>query len=176
VLTAAAPFLVGWVQGVAPNSLFIVWAAVIAYFLWVGSTQSLRAAKVRARLPRLALRGLVRPALLVDARMPLAEALRQVGEAQAGGVVTTDSAGRPSGIVSEAAVVATPPERRPWIPVHDVARPLAPGLMLDVELGGQDLLEAMGRTPATEYLAVDAAGQVMGVLSAADLERLFSDV
>jgi Zn-dependent protease/CBS domain-containing protein len=176
VLTAAAPFLVGWYEASAPSTIFVVWAAVIAYFLWAGSTQSLRAAKVRARLPQLALRGLVRPALLVTATTPLAEALRQVGEARAGAMVTTDSEGTPTGIVSEAAVVAVPPERRPWIPVNDVARPLAPGLLLDVELGGQALLEAMGRAPATEYLVVDATGRVVGVLAATDLERLFSDV
>ena len=48
-------------------------------------------------------------------------------EAQAGALVTTDSAGHPTGIVSEAAVTAVPPERRPWVPVNDVARPLVPG-------------------------------------------------
>jgi len=63
VLTAAIPFGLGWLQASPPNTLLVVWAAVIALFLWNGSTQSLRAAKVRARLPRLAVRGLLRPAL-----------------------------------------------------------------------------------------------------------------
>jgi Zn-dependent protease len=176
VLTAAAPFLLGLGSGYAPNSIVVIWAAVIAYFLWNGSTQSLRAAKVRARLPRLALRGLIRPALLVTATTPLAEALRRLGEAGAGALVTTDTDGRPTGLVSEASVIATPPERRPWIPVNDVARPIVPELVLNVDLGGERLLEAMSRLPATEYLAVDGSGQIAGVLSAADLDRLFSDV
>jgi Zn-dependent protease/CBS domain-containing protein len=176
VLTAALPFLIGWHSGYAPSSIFVIWAAVIAYFLWTGSTQSLRAAKVRARLPRLALRGLLRPALLVPATVPLAEALRQLAEAGAGGVVVTDSSGRPTGIVSEASVAATPPERRPWIPVSDVARPIVPELILNPDLGGEGLLDALRRLPATEYLAIDSAGRVVGVLSTADVERRFSDV
>ncbi len=176
VLTAAVPFLVGWAQGQPPNTLFVVWAAVIAFFLWNGSTQSLRSAKVRARLPMLALRGMLRPALLVTAQTPLAEALRQLAEAGAGAIVVTDSTGRPTGLVSEAAVTATPAERRPWIPVNDVARPLVPELVLPPDLAGEALLGALRRMPASEYLAVDEAGRVLGVLAATDVDRMFSDV
>lgn len=176
VLTASLPFLIGWRTGNPPSSIFVVWAAVIAFFLWNGSTQSLRAARVRARLPQLALRGLVRPALMVNATTPLAEAMRQLTEAGAGAIVTTDSDGQATGLVSEAAVAATPPERRPWIPVNDVARPIVPELVLRLDLSGEQLLMAVSKLPATEYLAVDASGQVAGVLAAADLERHFSDV
>lgn len=176
VATAATPFVLGLRDGVAPSSVFVVWAALIAFFLWSGSTQSLRAAKVRARLPRLAVRGMLRPAVLVHATLPLAEALRQLVEARAGALVVTDSAGVPTGLVSEAAVTATPPERRPWIPVNDVARPIGPDLVLSLDLAGEPLLDALRERPATEYLAVDSAGQIAGVLAAADLERLFTDV
>jgi CBS domain-containing protein len=176
LLTAAIPFLLGWLQSSPPNTLLVVWAAVIALFLWNGSTQSLRAAKVRARLPRLAARGMLRPALLVTATTPLAEAVRQLTEARAGALVVTDTAGRPTGLVSEAAVAATPLERRPWIPVNDVARPIVPELVIGPDLAGEALLAALQRAPATEYLAVDETGRVAGVLSAADVERLFSDV
>jgi Zn-dependent protease/CBS domain-containing protein len=176
VLTAASPFLLGARAGQPPNTLFVVWAAVLAFFLWNGSTQSLRAAKVRARLPRLALRGMLRPALLVHAGLPLAEALRQLAEAGAGALVVTDSAGRPTGLVSEASVAATPLERRPWVSVNEVARPLVAGLVLGPDLVGEALLTALRQTPATEYLVVDAAGSVLGVLAAADLDRHFSDV
>ncbi len=175
-LTAATPFGLGWLQGSPPNTLFVVWAGVIALFLWNGSTQSLRSAKVRARLPRLAVRGLLRPALLVTASTPLAEAVRQLTEARAGALVVTDTAGRPTGLVSEAAVAATPAERRPWIPVNDVARPIVPELVIGPDLVGEGLLAALRRMPATEYLAVDESGRVMGVLATTDVDRLFTDV
>jgi Zn-dependent protease/CBS domain-containing protein len=176
LVAAWAGRVLGWLQASPPNTLLVVWAAVIALFLWNGSTQSLRAAKVRARLPRLAVRGLLRPALLVTAPTPLAEAVRQLTEARAGALVVTDSSGRPTGLVSEAAVAATPLERRPWIPVNDVARPITPELVIGPDLAGEALLAALQRTPATEYLAMDETGRVVGVLSSADVERLFSDV
>ena len=62
------------------------------------------------------------------ADLPLAEAVRRAQEAQAGSIVTVDSAGRPVGLVNEAAVLATPDDRRPWLPTSAVARTLDPGL------------------------------------------------
>ena len=176
LLTALLPFLLAWLSGTAPDTFFMVWAAVIAVFLWTGSTQSLRAAKVRARLPALTVRGLVRSALPVTADVPLAEALRRLAESGAAALVVTDSEQRPTGLVSEAAVAATPEERRPWVNVGTVARRLEPGLVLRTDLSGEDMITALQQTPATEYLVQDPDGRVQGVLSAADVQRAFSGV
>ncbi|HEY5184523.1 MAG TPA: site-2 protease family protein [Actinomycetes bacterium] len=176
LLTALLPFLLAWLSGTAPDTFLLVWAAVIAVFLWTGSTQSLRAAKVRARLPALTVRGLVRSALPVTADMPLAEALRRLAESGAAALVVTDSEQRPTGLVSEAAVAATPQERRPWVNVGTVARRLEPGLVLRTDLSGEDVITALQHTPATEYLVQDPDGRVQGVLSAADVQRAFSGV
>jgi hypothetical protein len=83
--------------------------------------------------------------------------------------VITSSDGRPEGLVSGAAVDAVPPERRPWVPVSSVARPLAPGLVLDARLDGQAVLAALRSTPAGEYLVVDPGGAVLGVLATVDV-------
>jgi Zn-dependent protease/CBS domain-containing protein len=176
LLTALLPFLLAWLSGTAPDTFFMVWAAVIAVFLWTGSTQSLRAAKVRARLPALTVRGLVRAALPVTADVPLAEALRRLAESGAAALVVTDSEQRPTGLVSEAAVAAIPEERRPWVNVGTVARRLEPGLVLRTDLSGEDMITALQQTPATEYLVQDPDGRVQGVLSAADVQRAFSGV
>jgi hypothetical protein len=37
-----------------------------------------------------------------------------------------------------------------------------------------DLIEAVRRTPATEYLLVEPSGQVYGVLATTDLDRAFA--
>ena len=79
----------------------------------------------------------------------------------------------PVGIVSEAALVATPEERRPWVTVSTVARTLEPGLRLPADIGGEDLVRAMTTTPAHEYLLVEEDGTVFGVLAAADVDRAF---
>ena len=61
---------------------------------------------------------------------PLAEAVRRAQEAEAGSIVTVTSGGQPVGIVSEAALLATPEDRRPWVAVSTVARTVEDGLRL----------------------------------------------
>ena len=60
--------------------------------------------------------------------LPLAEAVRRAQEAQAGSIVTVTGVGAPVGIVNEAALLATPEDRRPWVAVSTVARSLEDGL------------------------------------------------
>jgi hypothetical protein len=79
------------------------------------------------------------------------------------------------GLVSEAALVATPEERRPWVAVSTVARTIEPGMSLPAEIEGEELVRAMTVTPAHEYLLIESDGSIYGVLAAADVERAFQD-
>ena len=176
VATAALPFVAGYLTGQPADTVLIVWAAILAVVLWTGSTQALRSARVRARLPALALRGLVRRSVAVGPTMPLAEALRQLDQAGAGALVVVDGEGRATGLVSEAAVSATPVERRPWVAVSDVSRALGPGMVLSADLSGTGLLDALRSQPATEYLVVEPGGTVAGVLATTDVERVLAEV
>jgi Zn-dependent protease len=153
-----------------------VWLAVIAAFMWTGAGQSLRATRVRERLPGLQARLLARRAIPVPASLPLAEAIRRADAAQARALVIVDHEDRPIAIVNEAAVMATPPQRRPWIDAGSLARTLDPGLVLPADLSGMALIEAVRRSPASEYLLVESSGQVYGVLAAADLDHVFAGV
>ena len=114
-----------------------------------------------------------RVAPAVPADLPLSEAVRRAQEAQAGGILTTTTDGRTTGLVSEAALLATPEDRRPWVPTSSVARTLEAGLRLPVGLRGEDLVRALTRTPAAEYLLVEEDGSVYGVLVTADVDRAF---
>jgi len=122
-------------------------------------------------VPQLNARNLVRRALSVPPDLPLAEALRRAREHGARGLVVVDSNGQPDAVVDEAAVVATPEQRRPWIPVMSLARRLTPGLVIDADLAGMALIEAMQRTPSSEYVVVERTGAVVGVLAAADVAK-----
>jgi Zn-dependent protease len=146
----------------------LVTIAVAAY-LWVAASQALRTGELLERLPDVSLRALLRPGLLVPSSLSVAEALRRVWAGDARGLVVVDGAERPRAIVDEALIGAVPPERRPWTSVTEVARPLEPGLILDVDLSGEDLLTAVRTTPAHEYLVVDRAGAPAGILSVVDL-------
>jgi Zn-dependent protease len=152
----------------------VVWLAVIAAFMWTGAGQALRATRVRERLPGLQARALARRAIAIPASLPLAEAIRRADAAQARALVVVDHEDRPIAIVNETAVMATPPQRRPWIEAGALARTIDPGLVLSADLSGMALIEAVRRTPASEYLLVEPSGQVFGVLATADLDHAFA--
>ncbi len=147
---------------------------VIAAFLWGGATQAIVSAKVRRRLPVLQARALARRTLSVPHDLPLSEAVRRAQEGRAGSILALDPDGSVSGIVSEAAVLAMPEDRRPWVPVSTVARTLQPGLRLPADLSGEPLIRAMQRTPADEYLLVEPDGSIYGVLVTEDVDRAFA--
>jgi Zn-dependent protease/CBS domain-containing protein len=174
VCALAYPFIRSVITGDPTNIGDTVFGVIIAAFLWGGASSAMASARIRRRLPALQARALARRTLTVPEDLPLAEAIRRAREEQAGSIVTLDSAGRPLGIVNEAAVLATPEDRRPWLPVSGVARTLEDGLTMRADLGGEPLVRAMQRTPATEYLLVEADGSVYGVLSTEDVDRAFS--
>lgn len=147
----------------------------VAAFLWMGATAAMTHARLRSRLPHLAARPLARRTITVPDDLPLGEAVRRAQEAQAGSIVTVTSAGRPTGIVNEAAVQATPESRRPWVAVSTVSRTLEDGLSLPASLSGEELILAISRRPADEYLLLEDDGSVLGVLATADVDRAFRE-
>jgi Zn-dependent protease len=157
-------------------NLYWLWLIVIAAFIWIQSTQSIKAARIRERLPTVSARRLSRRALPVPASLPLAEAVRRAQLTGARALVVVDHEGTPTALVSETAVLATPEERRPWIEVSSLARALSPGMVLSADLTGMDLIKAVQETPASEYLLTEQDGQVLGVLAAADLDLAFTGV
>ncbi|XRQ15547.1 site-2 protease family protein [Actinomadura welshii] len=156
--------------------LALLWSALVASFIWVGATQAIRAEHVRDRIPHLAARTLARRATLVTADVPLAEALRRAHHDQAGALVIADHDGRPLGLVSEKAVTATPEHRRPWVSAGDLSRALDDGLTLPADLSGEELLDALRRAPASEYLLVEADGRPYGVLAVTDVDNAFTGI
>jgi Zn-dependent protease/CBS domain-containing protein len=154
----------------------VVWIAVIAAFMWTGAGQAIKATRFRERLPALQARRLARKAVSVAADTPLAEAIRRADESQARAVVVVDHEDKPIAILNETAVMATPPQRRPWIDAGSLARTLDPSLVLPADLSGMALLDAIRRAPATEYLLVEPSGQVYGVLAARDVDHAFAGV
>jgi hypothetical protein len=158
-----------------PDILDFVLALVIALFLWSGATSAMASARLRRRLPGLVARDLARRTLTVPDDLPLGEAVRRAQEAEAGSIVTVTSGGRPTGVVNEAALLATPEDRRPWVAVSTVARTLDEGLSLPVGISGEELILAISRNPASEYLLVEDDGSIYGVLTTADVDRAFRE-
>ena len=171
VVVLALPFLISVTRDIPLDLVDVVWGALVGAYIWVGASQSLQYAGFQSRLPALTARALTRRAIPVAADLPLAEALRQAHESGAQALVIVSTGGEPVGLVIEAAVEATPPERRPWIPVSDLSRRLEPGHRVGADLSGQELIEVLTSQPASEYLVVEANGDIYGVLATADVER-----
>ncbi|MGC9537961.1 site-2 protease family protein [Streptomyces sp. UG1] len=148
-------------------------AAILAAIIWTGAGNSLRMARLREHLPELRARTLTRRAVPVETDTPLSEALRRANSAGARALVVVDADGNPVSLVREAAIVGVPEHRRPWVAVSGLAQDLTDGMRVSAELAGEELLDTLRATPATEYLVVEETGEIYGVLSAADVERAF---
>lgn len=147
----------------------LVLSLLLSGFIWVGAGQSLRVAQLQARVPSVRVADLVRPAVAVGNGTPVSEALRRAWETGARGVVVLGPDGRPAALVSESRTAAVPVDRRPWVPVTEVAVALHPGLVVPETLEGEMLLSAVQASPAEEYLVVRVDGSTVGVLAAADV-------
>jgi Zn-dependent protease/CBS domain-containing protein len=148
-------------------------AAILAAIIWTGAGNSLRMARLREHLPELRARSLTRRAVPVETNTPLSEALRRANDAGARALVVVDADGEPLSLVREAAIVGVPEHRRPWVAVSGLAQDITDGMRVSAELAGEDLLDVLRATPATEYLVLEDSGEIYGVLSAADVERAF---
>ncbi|MFI7611841.1 site-2 protease family protein [Nonomuraea terrae] len=171
VIFPLASVLWGGGEGDVSN---VLWPLVLGAFIWMGAGQSLRAARIRERIPRVDARALARRAIPVTGETPLSEALRQAAETRAGAIVVVDHDGRPVAIVNEVAVQATPEHRRPWITVASLAKSLEPTMVLAADLRGEPLIDAMREAPGSEYLLVEHGGEIYGVLATADVNRVFT--
>lgn len=168
------PLCMNSVLGVEPRFVDYVLSFVVALFLWTGATASMQSARLRRRLPSIVARNLARRTITVLEDLPVSEAVRRAQEASAGSIVTVTTGEQPIGIVNETALLAVPEERRPWVSVSSVARSLEEGLSLPVSIVGEDLIKAITRKPAHEYLLTEEDGSIYGVLTTADVDRAFS--
>jgi Zn-dependent protease len=176
VALVAVPLLVSSAGNFSIAGPYGLWLIVIAIFMWMSAGQALRSAKIRERLPALQARTLARRAIPIQPTLPLAEAIRRADLAQARALVVVDHDSKPIAIVNENAVLATPEQRRPWVDAGSLARTLDEGMILSADLSGMDLIEAVSKAPASEYLLVEPSGQVYGVLSRSDLDLAFAGV
>jgi Zn-dependent protease/CBS domain-containing protein len=167
------PVIAQTIFDVQPDLIDYVIAVIVAGFLWSGATGSMMSAHIRRRLPALKARPLARRVVAVAADTAVSEAVRRAQDSAAGGIVLHTSDGRLAGVVSEAALLATPEDRRPWMPVSSIARTLTDGLVLPADIAGEDLVRAMARTPASEYVLVEPDGSVYGLLATTDVDAAF---
>ena len=175
VLVLATPLRSRGLLGRNPDVFDYLIVVVIASFLWSGATASMVSARIRRRLPALKARPLARRVVAVSDELPVAEAVRRANEVGAGAILVHAGDDRLTGVVSEAALLATPEERRAWVPVSSVMRSVADGHVLRADIEGEELIRAMNSTPAEQYVLVESDGSIFGVLATTDVDRAFEE-
>lgn len=141
---------------------------LVAFTLWQGAGQSIRAARISRRFPLIDLARLARPVFSVPTGTPLAEAQRRGADASLG---VSDAAGRLVALVDRAAAAAVPVERRPWVAVDSVSRGIDGIYAMPVDLSGEQVIKTVQAHPGAQYL-VTSGEDVVGVLHVADLAQL----
>lgn len=170
LLTLLSPVLLSITLRVQPDILVYVIAALVAAMLYSGASAQLRAVEVREKAGTMTAGGLARRAIPVDRDLPLGEAIRRASAAGAGALVVVDARGVPVAIGQHDAIAAVPDQRRPWVSVSAVARPIDAQATVARDLAGTELLSEVTRRGREELLVLDSQQRVYGVLVIADLE------
>jgi CBS domain-containing protein len=166
---AVLPLIIASARGTSLDLVSLLLSLAVAVFVAMGASSALRAERLQGRMGNFTVAQFTRRAIPVPGDTPLAEALRRQGIAQAGALVIVSRDSAPAAIAQDAAISAVPVDRRPWVPVSSVSRELPPQATLTISMKGSDMLSAMQRAGASEYLVVDDDGLVVGVLVAADV-------
>lgn len=171
VVVLMTPVLIGPVIGRELLVTDVVLCGAMALLLWAMASNEIAVNRLRLAMEGVVARDVAVMPLSVSPDLPLAEAIRRARESGAVSIVTVDPRGRLLGVVNQSAVEATPEERRPWVETAAVTRAVDPERSLGDDLGGDRLLQAIHRAPASEYVVLDPAGSLVGVLRLADLDR-----
>lgn len=152
----------------------VAWAGLIAALLWAGAGQAIRTAHVRRRAPQATVAGLARPAVAVPAAVSIAQAVAAAGADHPADlarrpVLLVDPDGGLAGVLDAAAVSEVPVDRRTDVPASAAARALPTGAVVDVRLGGEELLRVLSSLPGEEWAVRDADGRWVGLLKGSDV-------
>lgn len=149
--------------------VWLSWGLLLAAFVWVEASRSLKYAGVTQAINKLTVPALMRDAVFVPHDTPVATALERLsGDRTA--LVVTDARGGAAGVVRPEAARAVPVERRPWVPVSSVALTMTQVGRVSLDATGTELIAALTSQPAVVHLVQDAKGTVYGVLVTADVE------
>lgn len=174
VAASAGVLLAGLVGGygvirLAQGDQFSVYALLVAAVMYGGAKQARRGAAVTQVLPGLVTGMLARRAYVAAGDLPLAEALVRAESSGATAVVIGTPDGGVTAVMSGAAVDAIPASRRPWVPLSDACREATAELVLPDTLAGDALVDALRSNPTGEYIVVDEAGCLVGILATVDV-------
>ncbi|WP_104091557.1 site-2 protease family protein [Arthrobacter sp. GMC3] len=167
ILGLAVAAAYAYLNGAQPSlsTAFIV--VLLAGFLWMGASASIKGAAMRLRLPAITASALAAPAVSAPLEVSVAQlwSLRAAHPSEP--IVLCSADGRPAAVVVESALANVPPNLAAHTSAHAVARPLSPGAHVPGSANGAELVQYLSQLPDTEYAVIDDHGRVTGLLSQA---------
>ena len=193
LLWATSPWLVGWYFGrevqtadVLISGVVGLWMASTAWrvFVWSGrpeedveefqtskpETKVSNSEPVPSSVEPIAILPFVRRAILVPLDTPVACALDEASKASAGAVVV-GSNNSIVGIVRDAAVALLTDDQKVRTSVASVARRITADDSINVAASLDTISEQLSILSSDEWLVIDDAGAIVGVLVRSDIQR-----
>lgn len=160
-------------SGGTPSTFNVIWALLLAAFLWSGATATIRSARQQRVVRSLNLNSIARPALAVAPDETVAVAGRHAVAVGASEVVLVAPDGRPAAYVDVEAAGRVPAPAAATTPVSTVAVPLPVGAWVDGRLAGEPLFQALSEASRlSPVVAVLVDGRVVGLVRTADVVAL----
>jgi len=157
-------------QGGRIDLVSLLWAAMIAAFLWSGAGAAIQGARSRRALGQVTLASVGRPAVGVAHDTSVAQAGAYAASVGAQEVVLLSPDGRPAAYVDRHAAAAVPAVSAGTTPLTAVSVPLPAGAVVDGALQGADLVRAVGEaTRHTPVVVAMVDGRVVGLVHATDV-------
>ncbi|MBU4214904.1 MAG: peptidase M50 [Actinobacteria bacterium] len=160
-------------SGGTPSLFTVVWAALIAAFLWTGASESIASGSRGRQVDSLTVAGVGRPAVGVPYDTTVLAAGLRAREVGAVDVVLLSPEGRPAAFVDLAAAASVPADAVATTPVQAVSVPLPFGAVIDAHARGHALLQAVaaaagGAGAGSAVVALDD-GMVVALVRVGDV-------
>ncbi|WP_427017797.1 site-2 protease family protein [Pseudarthrobacter sp. P1] len=165
VLLVLAVVAIPLLQGGQPSTSTLVVTILIAGFLWLGASQAITNARLRLRLPGISAGALASPAIGLPQSSTVAMLWNARASHPGAALVLCSPEGRPTAVVDEHVLASVPPAAATTTVATAVGRTLAPGAYVPQSAAGNELVQYLAQLGGGEYVVIDLAGQVTGVLS-----------
>ena len=167
VIIVGAVLAVPYLQGSTPDLTTTFIVILLAGFLWMGASASIKGASIRLRLPEITAGTLAVAAVSASDRCTVAQLWTLRGEYPREPIVLFGADGRPAAVVDEYALAHVPPAVAPNTPASAVARALSRGAYVPEVAAGAELVAYLAQLPDTEYAVINLEGKITGLLSQA---------
>lgn len=167
LLIVAGVFLLPILRGESPDLTSTFIFILLAGFLWMGASASIKGASMRLRLPAITAGGLAEPAISAPLACSVAQLWTVRGAHPVAHIVLCTPEGRPAAVVDEQALATVPPQTAALTPASAVARTLSSGAYVPETAAGAELVQYLSQLHDTQYPVVNAQGEVIGLLNQA---------